>query len=74
MLLTLGASSIHNNFNQQFFLRDEGALSILGSVRTRDLPTLQAEGLSQGSSQHLSLPSLLPSLKHHHCITHIIKI
>ena len=74
MLLTLGTSSIHNNFNQQFFLQDEGALWILGPVHTRDLSTPQAEGLSQGSSQHFSLPSLLPSLKHHHCITHIIKI
>lgn len=71
MLLNLDTSSIHNNFNQQFFLRDEGALLILGPVRTRDLSTLQAEGLSLGSSQHFSLPSLLPSLKHHHCITHI---
>ena len=71
MLLNLDTSSIHNNFNQQFFLRDDGSLLILGPVRTRDLSTLQAEGLSLGSSQHFSLPSLLPSLKHHHCITHI---
>lgn len=50
MLLTLGTSSIHNNFNQQFFLQDEGALWILGPVHTRDLSAPQAEGLSQGSS------------------------